>query len=177
VPSKKRPSPPPKPKPVPGLYTAPYLDSAIFIGWIMGEVEQDGTDRGKIGQHILTLAERGHYRLTISALTLAEVFKPKGYDPLKPAQNRGVLDYFEHDFFDMVMVDRDIGLKANEIAAMYGLNPNDAIHTACALRAGCDVILTWDEAFWKRNGIVPGIRIERPQPLGQQFLELADDGQ
>ena len=156
------------------MYIAPYLDSAVFIAWVKGdEFEADGTDRADVAEHLLLLAERGHYKVTISSLTLAEVYKPKGYDPLNPTQNQRLLDYFEHEFFEMVMVDRDTGLEANRIAAMYGLNPNDAIHTACALRAGCDVILTWDQPFLSKT--VPGISIERPEKRGQQFMDLGDE--
>ena len=169
MPRRGRPRPSTCPQQSTGLYAAPYLDSAVFISWIKGdEFEDDGTDRADVAEHILLLAERGDYKVYISSLTLAEVYKPKGYDPLNPTQNQRFLDYVENEFFEMVIVDRDIGLEANRIAAMHGLNPNDAIHTACALRADCDVILTWDKPFL--NKTVPGIRIERPQKLGQLFL-------
>ena len=131
------------------------------------------TDCADIAEHILLQAEQGLFKVYISSLTLAEVYKPKGYDPLNPTQNQRILDYFENDFFEMVIVDRDIGLEANWIAAMCGLNPNDAIHTACALRAGCDVVLTWDKPFL--NKTVPGIRIERPQKLGQLSFDIPED--
>lgn len=170
MPRQQRSGPRGTPKPIPGLYTAPYLDSAVFIGWVMGEVDSDGYDRGDIGQHILLLAEMGYYKVYISSLTLAEVFKPKGYDPLKPTQNQRLLDYFERDFIEMVLIDRDVGLDANWIAATHGLNPNDAIHVACARRAGCDVVLTWDKPFL--NKTVPGVTIQRPEKRGQQVLPL-----
>jgi len=155
---------------VPGLYTAPYLDSDIFIAWIKGEITEDGINRADVAEHVLLLAEHGYYKVHISSLTLAEVYKPRGYDPLQPTQNQKILDYFEHEFFEMIIVDRDIGLEANRIAAMHGLNPNDTIHTACALRAGCDVLLTWDRRFLSKT--VPGIRIEQPEKRGQQLMKL-----
>lgn len=47
---------------------------------------------------------------------------------------------------------------------------NDAVHLTCALRAGCDVLLTWDNDF---NAVVhPQIRIEQPQIIGQLKLGL-----
>ncbi len=139
----------------------------------MGEMADDGSDCADIVQHLLQQAERGVFKVYISSLTLAEVYKPKGYDPLKPTQNQRLLEYFEHEFFEMVLVDRDIGIEANRIAAMYGLNPNDAIHTACALRAGCEVILTWDKRFLSK--VVPGIRIERPEKRGQAMMDLGEE--
>src|SRR6266852_6311677 len=99
MPRPRRPRAGTPPKPIPGLYTAPYLDSAVFIAWITGEVAEDGTDCADVAEHILQLAERGYYKVYISALTLAEVYKPKGYDPSNPTQNQRVLDYFEHEFF------------------------------------------------------------------------------
>jgi hypothetical protein len=33
---------------------------------------------------------------------------------------------------------------------------------AVALRAGCDVLLAWDGPLNRKNGIIPGIRIEEP---------------
>jgi predicted nucleic acid-binding protein len=138
------------------------------------EFEDDGTDRADVAEHILLLAERGHFKVFISSLRLAEVYKPQGYDPLNPTQNQRLLDYFEHEFFELVIVDRDIGLEANRIAAMHGLNPNDAIHTACALRAGCDVVLTWDKRFLAKTA--PGIGIERPEKRGQQIMDLRAPG-
>jgi hypothetical protein len=46
--------------------------------------------------------------------------------------------------------------------------PNDAIHLACALRAGCDVLLGWDNRFAKVTH--PNIRLEEPQIIGQAEL-------
>lgn len=164
---------------IPGLYTRPYLDASVFIAWIQNEVVErvrngvrETVNRVDIAQHVLTLAEHGHYTIYTSTITYAEVFKPKGHNPLEPKVNQDFIDYLENDFIRIVEVDREIGIHANRLAALYGLNANDAIHTASALRAECDVVLAWDDPFTGRNGIVPGIRIEEPEKLGQQLLEL-----
>ena len=103
------------------FYRKPYLDSSVFIAWIKGEVihrtNADGieevVDRGKIGEHVLTLAEQQAYPIIMSALTIAEVHKKKGRSRLEKDENEGILAYFEHDFVNPVPVDRSIGEEAN----------------------------------------------------------------
>ncbi len=153
-------------------YQYPYLDSDVWIGWIKGEVTKDGTDRGRIADHILDLAERGEFRICISSLTLPEVHRLKRGTPLDDAQDNRVLEFFEHSWIDVVDVDREIGEQANRFCRRYGLMPNDAIHLACALRAKCDVLLSWDRDF---KGIQhQDIRIEKPRLVGQERLPAID---
>ena len=170
---------------MPSVYRRPYLDSDVFIGWIKGEKipEKDGTgadiitDRGKIAESILTLAEQQVFPIVISAITLAEVHKKRGKEKLLGDEDDNVLDYFEHDFVNVVPVDRAIGEEANRLCRKYekeGLSPNDAIHMACAKKAGCDVLLSWDKELNAIND--PDIATERPKILDltppQQELEL-----
>ena len=146
-------------------YRYPYLDSGVFIAWIKGEVVK-GVDRGRIANHILCLAETGVFKICISSLTLAEVHKRRGSEPLDDKADERILAFFEHSYIDVVDVDREIGEQANRFCRQYGLRPNDSIHLACALRAGCDVLLAWDEDFKAVQH--PNIRIEQPQILGQE---------
>lgn len=53
-------------------YRYPYLDSSVFIAWMKREIA-DGIDRKRVADHILRAAEKGIYRICISALTIAEV--------------------------------------------------------------------------------------------------------
>ena len=48
-------------------------------------------------------------------------------------------------FIEIIDVDRQLGEQANRFCRTYGLSPADAIHLTCALRAGCDVLLSWDD--------------------------------
>lgn len=154
------------------IYKRPYLDSGVFIAWIKGEVvvEKDGTgkdvtvDRGTIGEHVLTEAEQSQYPIIISGLTIAEVHKKKGKEKLADDENDNLLDYFDHDFVTVISVDRGIGEEANRLCRKHSdkkLSPNDGIHLACAKRAGCDVLLSWDDGLNSITG--EGIRIERPR--------------
>lgn len=173
----------------PPLYKKPYFDSDVFIGWIKNErIPESGPDgkpvigpdgqpviveRGKIGEHLLTLGEQRVFPVVISALTIAEVHKHKGKEKLSGDENQNVLDYFEHDFVTVVPIDRKIGEDANKLCRKYEaerLSPTDAIHLVCAKKAGCDVLLSWDgvlNAIGIFNAIKdpdkdPEIRIERP---------------
>lgn len=82
--------------------------------------------------------------------------------------------FFGNDFIVVIEIDRQIGEQANDFCREYELSPADAIHLACALRAGCDVLLAWDEKLAAVNH--PHIRCERPQMLGQLPLPTGDEG-
>ena len=151
----------------PHPYRNPYLDSSVFIGWIKREVI-GGVDRGAIGEHILTQAENEQHPIVISTWTFAEVHKKRGKPKLSKDNNDNVLKYFEHEFVQVVTVDRGIGERANRLCRKYedkNLSPADAVHLAAALRAKCDVLLTWDGPLLETAE--PDIRIERPQKWGQ----------
>lgn len=145
-------------------YERPYLDSSAFISWLKGEVVK-GVARGDIVAHIPSQAEAGDFRIHTAAITLAEVHKLRSTPALANDQDERILSYFEHDFIIVIDVDRGIGELANKLCRQFGILPNDAIHLACALRAGCDVLLAWDDRFVKVQH--PNIRLEKPQRLGQ----------
>ncbi len=154
-------------------YTKPYLDSSVFIGWIKGEVIK-GTDRGKMGKHILSLAQEGKFSIYTSTLTLAEVHKKRNQQKLTDPEDERTLAFFEHDFIKLIDVDRRVAEHANQLCREHGIYPNDGIHLASALRAECDVLLAWDVDFAKITR--PDIRIEEPQLVGQQKLDLGPPG-
>ena len=154
-------------------YTNPYVDSSVFIGWLKGELRKE-FDRKKIAEHILTRAENGDFLIHISALTLAEVHKKRGGEQLTENEDEEILAFFENDFIEVIDVDRELGEQANRFCRTYRLSPADAIHLACALRAGCDVLLSWDEQLVAVNH--PHISCERPQMLGQLPLPTGDEG-
>lgn len=148
-------------------YKNPYFDSSVFIAWIKDEVV-NGVDRKEIADHILRHAEKKSFKINISALTLAEVHKKRGSPKLDDKDDELILDYFEHEFINIIDVDRKIGEQANRFCRQYAIYPNDAIHLACALKAGCDVLLAWDDRLTSINHA--DIRIENPRKLGQLSL-------
>ena len=158
-------------------YVAPYLDSNVWLGWIKGETVR-GIDRAEIADHILSMAEppRRLFRIYTSTLTLAEVYKLRRGPrlPNDSQTERAVarfLGYCEHEFVEVIDVDRVIALHAHRLSVDYGIYPNDAIHLASALRAGCDVLLAWDDRFINVTSQgINDIRIEEPRLIGQGRL-------
>ena len=55
-------------------YTNPCLDSSVFIGGLNKEI-CGGIKRGVIFKYLWEAAQNGNFKVYISALTIAEVFK------------------------------------------------------------------------------------------------------
>ena len=155
---------------IPGQYKAPYFDSNVFIGWVRNPPEIcDGVNRQEIGKALLLLTEQGIFEVFTSTFTLAEVYKKRSGTILK---ENGTLKnhlsrYLENRWIALIDIDRSIGEKANDLCVKHTdvpLYPHDAIHLACALRAQCDVLLTWDGPLLKV--VMPEIRIEKPRIIG-----------
>ncbi len=89
-------------------YRYPYLDSSVFIAWLKGELV-NGVDRKEVADQILGSAKRETFRICISALTLAEVHKKRGHERLTEDEDTEILRFFEHDYMDVISVDRMIG--------------------------------------------------------------------
>ena len=159
------------------LYTRPYFDACVWISWIKGEVI-NGIERAKIVTHLLQHAERKAFPIYTSTLTLAEVHKQRSSGMLTDDQDDLILAFFEHEYIHFIDVDRAIGEHANKLCrdknimspGVRGLYPNDAVHLACALRANCDYLLTWDDGMLKCTH--PDIKIEAPEMRGQAFLSI-----
>ena len=56
------------------------------------------------------------FRIATSTLTLAEVHKPRHGTALSKGQDTRIVAYFEHDFIDLVQVDR-LAWIIHEVAA------------------------------------------------------------
>jgi len=157
-------------------YARPYLDSSVFIAFFKGTEIALGTtvDRAPIAKHVIKNADAGKYPIVTSTLTIAEVHRRRGWTKLDEKQSADILDYFEMDFITLVEVDRAISEEAHRICRDYNARPNDGIHIASAIRAGCDVLLVWDARFEAIRH--PGIKIEQPRMLGQTRLDLKTEG-
>lgn len=152
-------------------YVRPYFDSAVFISWLRPTDPgpfADGSigDRHSVSERVLIQAEEGTYPIVTSYFTMAEVFKKKGdgNPPLTDEQNGQIMTYFESEWIEWVPIERLIGEDANTLLIRFRkerLRPVDAIHLASALRAKCDVLLTWDGPLTEIRH--PAIRIEFPE--------------
>jgi len=151
------------------LYKKPYFDSSLFISFIKNEIVDD-INRGEIVADILRDVEANRSNIYTSTATIAEVHKKKNCSGLTLAEDNSILEFFEHEFIKLIDVDRNVGVKANLLCNEYSLSPFDGIHVACALIAGCDTLLTWDENL--KTCAESIIRIEFPSYIGQRMLDL-----
>ena len=111
--------------------------------------------------------DKKEFKGAICPYTYAECCKPRDGNPLNLQELDAIIEYLKNDqIYELVNVDRAIGLKTNELCRTYGVKPTDAIHLACALKVGCDVFLTWDSKLIQR-AMVPGLSVEEPRILGQ----------
>lgn len=152
-------------------YKRPYLESSVFIAWIKDETI-NGINCKDVVQHVISLAEQGHYRITTSTWTLAEVHKRKSGPVLPKDKGERLLQYFENSYFALVDVTRAIGEEAHRLARKYNIKPTDSVHLACALQQRCDALLSYDPHFTKMPN--PPIRIEEPTIIPINPLPLID---
>ena len=116
------------------------------------------------------MGQSGVYRIYTATWTMAEVHKKRTVPAvtLSTENDLNVLALFEQEFFELIQLDREIGEDANRIAREKGLMPGDAVHVASALRAECDVLLSWDRHLVGKTDL--GISAEYPQLIGQAQL-------
>jgi predicted nucleic acid-binding protein len=157
-------------------YVKPYFESSVFIAWIKGTetFKRDGSSCKTVVDHIIKLAEQGVFRIVTSTWTLAEVHKRKKEIPLPEKQCKKLLAYFENDYIDLVDVTRAIGEQAHMLARLHGLTPTDSVHLACALRAKCDILLSYDPDFLDVSPKPKGIVIDHPKIIHEIHHPLYD---
>lgn len=141
-----------------------YWDSCAFLGFLKEEPDKIGDCQAGI-----TLAERGELVLVTSALTIAEVLKLKGANPIPTADRDKVRQFFEREFITVYDVDRTVAEKAQDVIWDYGVAPKDALHVATALSVGRKIQLeqldTFDNGLIQLSGKVggdPPLKIGRP---------------
>lgn len=149
-----------------------YCDADVFIGWFNREPDKVETCRG-----LVDASEKGEVRIIISALTLTEVIKIKGQQPLPKSKETIIKDFFEQEFIGIVNVDRRTAEFARDLIWRYPpLNPKDAIHVATALiTEGVDVLHTFDKHLLRLNGQLgePPLRISTPDTPDQLSIRFS----
>jgi len=132
---------------------------------------------------IIDRAEKDEFEIVVSTFTLAEVCKNNE----AKTENLSKLPFFlDHDFVLMVLLDKDVGLKAQGLQAsgLVGLKPADAVHLASAQRANVIEFHTFDGALLKLDGKIAAnngnaIKICKPgesDRLGGLFENEENDG-
>jgi predicted nucleic acid-binding protein len=152
----------------------------VFISIVQKEVitskDRKGTeiitDRCAIGLHVISKIEQKFFKGVISPYTYAECFKKRQGERMVDEKQDIVIEYLNNDtLFDLIVIDRTIGVQANSLCRSLGIMPTDAIHIACAMSVGCDTFLTWDGKLAKKAKI-PGLLVKEPQIIGQVDLGI-----
>ena len=148
-----------------------YCDADVFLGWFNREQDKVEACRG-----LVDASEQGKVRIITSALTLTEVIKIKGQQPLPQSKEETIKGFFEQEFVSIVNLDRRTAEFARDLIWDYPrLNPKDSIHVATALMTeGVDVLHTFDDDLLRLNGQLgePPLRISTPDvpdQLSTQF--------
>ena len=143
-----------------------YCDADVFIGWFN---EED--DKVKACRGLVDASEKGEVQIITSALTLTEVIKIKGKQPLPQSKEETIKGFFEREFVSIVNVDRRTAEFARDLIWHYPhLNPKDSIHVATAsMTEDVDVLYTFDDDLLRLNGQLgePSLRISIPDIPGQ----------
>lgn len=146
-------------------YKKPCLDSSVFLGGLNKEI-CGGIKRGVVFRYLWEAAESGNFKIYISALTIAEVYRKHS----RSCGERSVHNYnsflkcIDEPFVEVIEIDREMALDAHELCRKFSSNklrPNDALHVVSALRAGCDVLLAWDDPLVSIEH--EKLRIEEPR--------------
>lgn len=151
-------------------YRKPCLDSSVFLGGLRNEIA-GGIKRSVVFRCLWESAKSGAFPVFISAIAIAEVYKKRRYETGSGPMLDEFLECINEPFVEVIEVDRETALQAHYLCRKFAKNkllPNDGIHLACALRAGCDVLLAWDGPL---VSVIHGdIRIEPPQILDRTLF-------
>jgi predicted nucleic acid-binding protein len=151
-------------------YRRLYLDADVYLGLIKGE-----QDRVDIARSLLRDAQDKRFVVVASTLIYAEVC---GHGEVRAAADavevdRKVSAFFEHGFIQWVEVDIAIAREARRLSREHRLRGADAIHLASAVRASCDVLMTWNKNDFPIGQNVLGVDVREPFLFGQGNLEDA----
>ncbi len=127
-----------------------FWDTMLFV-YLTEDNEEYGP---RVAQILARINERGD-QLYTSALALGEVLT----GPYKKGAMEGIETarrLFAGPSVTVLPFTADEAIRYAEIRSRYRVSPADAIHLACAAKAGIDLFLTNDAALVGK--IVPGIQ-------------------
>ena len=154
-----------------------YWDSNCFVAWIKGE-------KGRVGpcEEIIQSAYRGDLLIVTSAITVAEVVRPKqkGTQEMTEAEDARIVTFFRSSFLRFVDFNQTMGQATRQLQWRYNLSVRDAIHVASAIAVGAPVIESYDsDLLGLDRSKIPGcpeIRQPKPRPQATIFQVIERDG-
>ena len=119
-------------------------------------------------REVLTLAEKGEVLILTSAITLVEVVKIKGKEPMRQEDEHAIREFFEHSYIKVFDVARKLAEEARKLVWEKKLDPKDAVHVATAISAGAEAIHTTDHKMTRLSGM-GGVTIGEPKGLQMEL--------
>ncbi|HET6909109.1 MAG TPA: type II toxin-antitoxin system VapC family toxin [Mycobacteriales bacterium] len=149
-------------------YERLYLDADVYLGLIKGEA-----DRVDIARSLLRDGQDRRFRVVASTLLYAEVC---GHGDVRAASDQAAVDqkvsaFFEYGFIEWVEVDLVVAREARRLSRVHRLRGADAIHLASAIRARCDVLMTWNKNDFPIGQTVEGVEVREPFLFGQSTID------
>jgi len=121
-----------------------------------------------LSQSVLRAGEAGDFMVTISTVTVAEVFGDGGTrgNQLKPRERReniaAARSWLTAHRFLVVEADMTLARQAADLAVEHQLKGADAIVLASAVRAGASHLCTWDKGLLKVGDAIGGLAVVTP---------------
>lgn len=145
-----------------------YLDADVYLALIKGEEGRLRAARG-----LLRGGEGKRFAVIASTLIYAEVC---GHGEVHAAQDAAAVDakvsaFFESGFISWVEVDLVLARDARRLSRVWRLRGADAIHLASAIRASCDVLMTWNKNDFPIGQTIEGVDVREPFLFGQGSLD------
>jgi predicted nucleic acid-binding protein len=137
-----------------------YWDACTWIAYIKQEqevitVNGNKENRFEMCRSVLKEAEKGNIEIATSAFTLAEVCK---YPEVRESGVDHLPSFFDKSYILLIPVDKFVATKAQafQLAGLYGLKPQDAIHVASAFIAKSIQLHTFDRGILSLNQKIMG---------------------
>jgi predicted nucleic acid-binding protein len=124
-----------------------YWDANAFLGWLAEEPNKVDRCRG-----VIRAAEAKRLRIVTSSLTMVEVVKLKGGQPVGKEAEPKITAFFEQPYVIVRQLDRRIAEFARRLIWDHNLGGNDAVHLATALVEKLRFFDTWDSGLVKLSG-------------------------
>lgn len=149
-----------------------YWDSNCFLSYLQSEAGASDCEQ------VLQDAQDGKAVIVTSSLTIAEVLKMKGKQPIPQTEQDKVTNFFLNDYIVVRNVTRKTSELARDLIWNNGIDFKDAIHVATALENKLTSFHTFDMGLIRKSGTVgtPKLTIATPSVLAPRLFTMISGG-
>lgn len=149
-------------------YERLYLDADVYLALIKGE-----PGRVEIARTLLRGGQQGQFRVVASTLLYAEVC---GHGEVRAATDQAAVTRRSAPSLSMAPLSGSRSTwwwreRARRLSRTQRLRGADAIHLASAIRARCDVLMTWNKNDFPIGQRVGQVEVREPFLFGQTTIE------